>query len=89
LRGALVVFSRPAIYWQEAVFYVKFFSAGQTMKAMSKPRIALFLSFFAALAFLSDCGSGAQKTVVKRYPEGFSLKHPEGWTVRVVDRQYI
>jgi len=59
------------------------------MKSKSRSRIALYLSFFAALVFLSDCGSGAQKTVVKRYPEGFSLKHPEGWTARVVDRQYI
>jgi hypothetical protein len=59
------------------------------MKVISRPRIAFLLFLFVALIFLSARSSGAQKATAKKYPEGFSLKHPKSWTARMVDRKFI
>ena len=56
------------------------------MKTALNKKLFIFLFVF---LILINCSSESQKLIKKRYPEGFSLKHPENWHVQVVDKEYI
>jgi len=43
----------------------------------------------AGLFLFAVCSSGGAKLADKKYPEGFSLKHPKDWQARVEDKAYI
>jgi len=49
----------------------------------------LFLFIFFLLPSLYKCSHAAENLASKKYPEGFSLKHPQNWLVQVVDKLYI
>lgn len=52
-------------------------------------RIVLFALIFGTFVFSMACGSRSPKMVAKRYAPGFSLRHPEAWSARVVEKKYI
>jgi hypothetical protein len=43
----------------------------------------------AGVFLFTVCSSGGAKLADKKYPEGFSLKHPKDWQARVEDKAYI
>ncbi len=55
-------------------------------KGNKKGILSLFIFL---IALLYSCGPRGQKLVSRRYPEGFSLKHPQNWQAQVVDKLYI
>ncbi|MGB8952309.1 MAG: hypothetical protein WCC06_06555 [Candidatus Aminicenantales bacterium] len=60
------------------------------MKFLRNQKLFFLLFSFIFLSFLqTGCGPGAQKTVRKKYPQGFSLKHPRNWQAQVVDGSFI
>lgn len=59
------------------------------MKTALNKKIIFFLFIFLIFIVFNSCSSGAQKLITKRYPDGFSLKHPENWQAQVVDKEYI
>lgn len=54
-----------------------------------KGSIGKLLCALAALLILAACSSGGGGLTEKSYPDGFSLKHPEGWRAEVVDKSFI
>jgi hypothetical protein len=57
---------------------------------MKLNRNFIFLScIFLTFLIFSSCSSGRQKLISRKYPDGFSLKHPKNWRVQVVDKAYI
>jgi len=50
-----------------------------------------FLFCIFLMIFMTGCGSerNVQGMVSKKYPEGFSLKHPKSWKVRVEEEKHI
>ncbi|MCJ7582798.1 MAG: hypothetical protein MUP98_19955 [Candidatus Aminicenantes bacterium] len=52
-------------------------------------KIRFFLVFILCFLVFNSCVSSSRKWISKKYDEGFSMKHPESWQARVVDREYI
>lgn len=42
-----------------------------------------------AITLYAACSSGEFRLTEKKYPEGFTLRHPGGWHARVADKTYI
>lgn len=59
------------------------------MKSQKNKKCALFLFVFLLLPLLNNCGPSSSKLVTKKYPDGFSLKHPKNWQAQVVDKLYV
>jgi len=54
-----------------------------------KGSIGKLLFALPALLLLAACSPGGGGLKERRYPDGFSLKHPEGWRAEVVDKSFI
>ncbi len=54
-----------------------------------RPKIALFVLSIGSLVLCFACDSGTPRMVEKKYPQGFSINHPESWSAQVIDKKYI
>jgi hypothetical protein len=59
------------------------------MQATGNKKITFCLSVIFLFFSINSCGPGSPKLSSKKYPEGFSLKHPENWQAQIVDKAYI
>jgi len=59
------------------------------MKSFRNKKAIFFLAIFTSFLLLGSCVPGSQKLISKKYPEGFSFKHPKNWQVQIVDKAYI
>jgi hypothetical protein len=59
------------------------------MNACGLRKILCLAWILAALFISAACGSGGAKWGEHKYPEGFSLRHPDGWNAQVVEKAYI
>lgn len=62
---------------------------GDDMSVKFRSGIALLALIFGGFAFFIACGSRSTRMVAKRYSPGFSLRHPEAWSARVIEKKYI
>lgn len=54
-----------------------------------KYKINLCFTIFLVFLLLNSCATNSQRWINKKYPEGFSLKHPDNWQAQVVEEEYI
>jgi len=61
------------------------------MTNLKQKNLYVFLFGLFLMFFMVKCGSekGLQGMVSKKYPEGFSLKHPKSWVVRIEEEKHI
>lgn len=52
-------------------------------------KFGLFFLGLGALIFYVACSSGSPKMEAKKYPQGFSLRHPDSWSAQVIEKKYI
>jgi len=54
-----------------------------------RTKILLSCLIIWAFVFSTACGSGSPEMVEKKYPQGFSLRHPGTWSAQVIEKKYI
>lgn len=59
------------------------------MKLLRSKNLNSFLFIFLLFPLVSSYGPGSQKLITKKYPEGFSLKHPKNWNIQITDKAFI
>ncbi len=54
-----------------------------------REHLGLFFLGIGVLVSSVACSSGSPKMEAKKYPQGFSLRHPDSWSAQVKEKKYI
>lgn len=52
-------------------------------------KFGFFCLVIGTLILSAACGSDSPKMGAKKYPQGFSLRHPSSWSAQVIEKKYI
>lgn len=59
------------------------------MKPLKQGRVPQLLLIIMGLLLVLNCSHNSQRLVEQKYSEGFSLRQPEDWQAKVMDKTYI